>query len=552
MSYRLKVKTNKKQNLQEVDPGSAMLIGGLAGSIMGMFVGYLGLKQKNRQTKLLNNALEEAGINPRNETGALETIQKNPQKVADILHQQGIDVSAEQVENAAQKTAAAAAKVNTSQTASSSDQATSGTASAGTFDSSSSYYEQPDNQVNILKPLVRAWNTSPEIQALKKKGVKIQDLSELYIEKFEESVKAKQGINLEDLVKQTIEAIKVQKGAQTKPAEDKPATAETAPEPAQVTAEPASAPAPAQAEPPKEKEVSEFFQKLNMLKKAYKLTPEHVKAIKNLNTKFMRASHQLSEAKTSSAQEEKQKKQTFGREYIKQKIAEVVGAFKDFDDVEKANLTKALNKIFLELYVSKKAQQQVPAATQQARVSTQQAAPTTQPASAQPASTALPSGDEGYEIESSEPMFQQFYDEVAKALDPAEKQIADVAFQKIKTHVDASNIDPNTGQYKGQRLNPRTVSASIKDAANEVAKSAQAASDNTVLSKLTAAVAGALQKAGIIDQQGAEEVLNEIKKSNKTLVYEGLFQKFTTNKQPNNSKQLFTFDGNRFKKYNRG
>lgn len=51
--------------------------------------------------------------------------------------------------------------------------------------------------------------------------------------------------------------------------------------------------------------------------------------------------------------------------------------------------------------------------------------------------------------------------------------------------------------------------------------------------------------------KGAIEVVEEPKQKQESL-YEGLFDKFITNKQTNSSKQLFSFDGNKFKKYNRG
>jgi hypothetical protein len=87
------------------------------------------------------------------------------------------------------------------------------------------------------------------------------------------------------------------------------------------------------------KEPSVFIDKLNKIKKAFKLNKEQTTVIKNLNNFFMRA--------TATLQEQK-----FTKKYVEQKIDSEIGAgaFEDFDELGKKNIIKILKSVFLSIY----------------------------------------------------------------------------------------------------------------------------------------------------------------------------------------------------------
>lgn len=301
-------------------------------------------------------------------------------------------------------------------------------------------------------------------------------------------------------------------------------------------------------EPAKEK--SPFITGLNTLKKNFGLKKHHVDVIRNLNIDFQRSSYTLEEAKNLRIPK-------FSQNYITTKINDAIDTevFNDFSPTGKNNLKKALNRLFMNIYLSRS----VPKPDVAPAAETTPAATTpeqSKPAQAADKGRSFPTGlerqktadqaekkreKEGYEIESSvNAVFQGFYDEAQQELEQgAANKIAKKALDKIKTFVDVHSLDRRTGMYIGPKITSDTVITSITDAAKEIGSQIDRNVEQGILQKIAGFITSKLSEKGFIGEKQADEILSEIKKSNKTVIYEGLFDKFLDKQHETPTAPLF-------------
>lgn len=549
MSIRLKVKSDSKQNINEADLGTFLAVGTIAGSLISTFLAHLGMKNKKQQIKVQNELIRDLesrniDLNNRNETliKIAQRYQQRPEEVSDILNQEGVETTPEQVKAAAEDTVNTVQKQQVTQTVPQTS------AQQSQIAKDKDYFAQaPEVQTMFAKKAIEIAKNDPKLQ---------RDVYRKLIAAYQNN---KEGFNLQkagERITQKLlqKATSDKAGKATKTAT--PAKAQAATPTAQTPAAPAAS----------AKQSSPFIDSLNKLKKTFKLNKEQTQAIKNLNIKFMRASHKLDEAT-----------RTFGQTYIKDSITAAINSeiFNEFDKVEKDNIITYLNKVFLSIYFPKN-QPGAPAVgsaiekpeTSPTSISAEPAAQQTQQSAggstaAQAAtSTENPAQSSSDAPESYSSRFRksqetylkstQEYNSFMREYNKERDKVLNTLSQNIDNFVQLNKNAESSKDLMKRKLSVYLIGRQYDNSPDESDYTVFRVPNNdgaTYNTELLNFMKEEIPKMPSFDQFVQQQ---KAASQSQESLYEGLFNKFKTNKQPKNSKQLFSFDGDKFKKYNRG
>jgi len=305
---------------------------------------------------------------------------------------------------------------------------------------------------------------------------------------------------------------------------------------------------------------SEFIDKLNKIKKAFKLNKEQTSVIKNLNALFMRATATLQEQKWS-------------KKYVLDKIKTAVegSEFSDFDELGKNNLIKILSSVFTTIYfpveatpADKEITKKVEAVAEKAaEESPKQSSEEAEELSDDDIEEVNPKNDAKNTETAAEPEknISDSDKETIKNIKEISTKITDEVINKIINIINSEFVEDEAAAS----LNEGASSSKAKQIINIINNLQLTDLEKYKLyDELQSFVNSKLKddKEAQVDNYSFYSILgDERRKYNQAFledfktrkrVNENLFSKFINNQKTLNKKQIFKFDGDTFKKYNRG
>jgi hypothetical protein len=587
MSYRLKVKNNKNKNLQEADVGNLMLVGGLAGTVLGatiiLLATRLGIKSKARQMAAAEKIRavvqkNSPDIDIKNLSAAKvgEIVAQESEQIANLVREEGVQVSQQEVKEKVKEAAKAA------QSAQQSAPAENPNTPKTNIQFLKPYQEQsPQARTEIMKYVISNFSTLDAKQ--KQKYMDDQTVyAKQFINKFNElgsKLKKPEDLNLigKELSKAAEEQPATQAAEKSKQSPKKGEQAKQAAAPAAQASEKTSKKVPARFGA-----TVEFLENsLPNLNIKWKNNKEAVilimKALNDAaNAGLISDIPKVTEKPVKTAAiTETQKRQNknnpkptrrvppraTGLQFIlnnlfKEKV------FKDLFRL-KPEVREAIEKLFTGL-VSKKAE--TSSTTSQQQPVNPTATPPPEAIQQQAAEPAAPPVAANHEKQTNPaiPLAAQVKEpETSSEQNLAAQDSQDIDKELRKKYFDIywtgllARIEEFVKKYSvGENTKKSLIDAAKKLLDKKIDDIDIKPEDYSWLLVLNPDGSTYNYELAyfIKDRIPEIESLSQYKKQilKKYSVDEGLFQKFAINKKINNSKQLFTFDGNKFKKYNRG
>lgn len=419
---------------------------------------------------------------------------------------------------------------------------------AAQFDPQKTYHKQENEaRTKILIPFVALWEQN------KNKLPPLAQITDLYIKKFNNLVLRNRKLQADQQKPIDLQAIAQETINQGMSAKQKKVSKQ--PAPVQQAAQPAPA-TPTEQKPELKQQLVKksalFNEKLDAIKEAFELSEEQVDVLKKLNVIFMRANATLEEAKKWS------------KNYIKGTIKSVINGaeFSDFDEVGKSNLMEILYSVFTTIYFPQEASLEDKKTTNNVEAVSEKAAEKSpKQSSGDVEKVKSNDGAETTVTASTEKNINDSDKETIKNIKEISPKITDEVINKIINIINSEFLEDQTAAS----LNEGASSSKAKQIVN-IINNLQLTDleKHKLYSTLTSFILEKTKgdKDKIVDAHSFHRIISQegqkYYKANlddmraRRGIKENLFSKFMNKEKTLNKKQVFRFDGDTFKKYNRG